>query len=73
MLRGNCLLKQVPEGKVDGRLEVAGIRGRRSKQLLYDLEERGGCWKLEEEAADRTLWRTGFVIGCGHVVRRSAE
>jgi len=32
-------------------------RGRRHK-LLDDLEETRGCWKLKEEALDRTLWRT---------------
>jgi len=32
--RGNCLLKHVIEGKIEGRIEVAGRRGRRRKQLL---------------------------------------
>ena len=35
--RGNCLLKQVIEGKVEGRMEVTGRRGRRRKRLLDDL------------------------------------
>ena len=34
MLRRNCLLKQVIEGKLDGRIEVTGRRERRRKQLL---------------------------------------
>ena len=36
-LRGNCLLNRVTEGKIEGRIEVAGRRGRRNKQLLNCL------------------------------------
>ena len=49
ILRRNCLLKQVIDGKIEGRLEVAGIRGRRRKQLLDDLKEKQGHWKSKEE------------------------
>jgi len=35
----NCLLKHVIEGKIEGRILVAGRRRGRSKQLLNDLEE----------------------------------
>ena len=58
VLRRNCLLKHVTEGKIDGRIEMAGRRGRRRKQLLYDVKERerGHC-KLEEEAlCDNSFW-----------------
>jgi hypothetical protein len=44
---------------------VTGRRERRRKQLLDGLEENRGCWKLKEEALDRTLWITRF----GPVVR----
>jgi len=37
----NRLVKQVVEGKLDGRLEVTGRQGGRRKQLLDDLKERG--------------------------------
>ena len=40
ILRRNCLLKQVIEGKVKGGMEVTRIRGRRRKKLLDDLKER---------------------------------
>jgi hypothetical protein len=52
---------------------VKGIQGRRSKQLLDDLEEKRGYWKLKEEALDRTLWRTRFGIGFGPVVGQTIE
>jgi hypothetical protein len=39
-LRRNCLLKHVIEGKIKGRIEVMGRRGRRCKQLLDDLKEK---------------------------------
>jgi hypothetical protein len=60
ILRRNCRLKQVIEGKIEGRIEMTGRRGRRSKQLLDDLKEKRKYWKLKEEALDRTLWRTRF-------------
>jgi hypothetical protein len=40
ILRRNCLLKHVNEGKLEGRIEMTGRRGRRSKQLLDYLKER---------------------------------
>jgi hypothetical protein len=40
ILRRNCLLKHVIEGKVDGRIEMRGRRGRKRKQLLDDLKEK---------------------------------
>jgi len=41
ILNRNCHLKQVFGGKIGGRIAVAGRRGKRSKQLLYDLMKRG--------------------------------
>jgi hypothetical protein len=38
ILRRNCLLKHVIEGRVEGRIEVTGRRERRRKQLLDDLK-----------------------------------
>jgi hypothetical protein len=37
-----------------------GRRGRRSKELLDDLEDKRGFSKLREEALDHILWRTRF-------------
>jgi hypothetical protein len=37
ILRRNCLLEHVIEGKLEGRIEMTGRRGRRHKQLLDDL------------------------------------
>ena len=55
MLRSNCLLKHDIEGKVERGIEVKERQGRRGKQLLNDLKERRVCWKLKEEALDRTV------------------
>jgi hypothetical protein len=38
ILRRNCLLKHVIEGKIEGRIEVTGRRGRRRKKILNDLK-----------------------------------
>jgi len=42
ILRRNCLLQGVIEGKIKGGIEVTGRRGRRRRKLLDDLKERGG-------------------------------
>ena len=55
ILRRNCLLKQVIEGKIKGEMEVARRRGRRRKKLLDDLRDRRGYCHLKEEALDRTM------------------
>jgi hypothetical protein len=68
-----CLLKHVIEGKLEGRIEMTGRRGRRRKQLLDDLKENIRYWKLKEEALDRTLWRTLFGRGYGPVVRQTTQ
>jgi hypothetical protein len=73
ILRRNCLLKHVIEGKLGGRIEMTGRRGRRRKQLLDDLKEERRYWKLQEEALDRTVCRTRIGRGYGPVVRQTAE
>jgi ribosomal 50S subunit-associated protein YjgA (DUF615 family) len=69
ILRRNCLLKRVIEGKIKEGLDVTGRQGRRRKKLLDDLKERRGYYHLKEEALDRTKWRAGFGRGFGPVVR----
>ena len=69
ILRRNCLLKQVIEGKVKGDMEVA----RRRKKLLDDLKDSRGYSHLKEEALDRTVWRHRFGGGFGRVVRQNTE
>ena len=73
ILRRNCLLKQVMEGKIKGEMEVARRRGRRRKKLLDELKDRRGYCHLKEEALDRTMWRNRFGGGFGPVVRQNAE
>jgi len=58
ILRRNCLLQRVIEGKIKGvGIEVTGRRGRKCRKLLDDLKERRGYSHLKEEALDRTMWR----------------
>ena len=73
ILRRNCLLKQVIEGKIKGEMEMTIRRGRRRKKLLDDLKDRRGYSHLKEEALDRTMWRNGFGGGFGPVVRQNIE
>ena len=73
ILRRNCLLKQVIEGKIKGEMDVTRRRGRRRKKLLDDLKDRRGYSRLKEEALDRTMWRNRFGRGFGPVVRQTTE
>ena len=69
ILRRNCLLKQVIEGKIKGEMEVI----RRRRKLLDDLKDRRGHSDLKEEALDRTMRRNRFRGGFGPVVRQYTE
>jgi hypothetical protein len=73
ILRRNCLLQRVIEGKIKGGIEVTGRRGRRRRKLLDDPKERRGYSHLKEEALDRTMWRARFGRGFGPVVRQTAK
>ena len=68
ILRINCFLQQVIEGKIKGQIEVIRRRGRRRKKLLNDFKDRTGYCQLKEEALDRTMWRNRFERGFGPVV-----
>jgi hypothetical protein len=73
ILRRNCLLRQVIEGKIKGGIEVTGRRVRGRRKLLDGLKERRGYLHLKEDALDRTMWRARFGRGFGPVVRQTAE
>ena len=47
ILRRNGLLKHIIGGKVEGKVEVTGRRGRRRMQLLDNLKETRKYWKLK--------------------------
>jgi len=73
ILRRNCLLQQVIEGKIQGGIKVTGRQGRRCRKLLDDLKERRGYSHLKEDALDRTMWRGRFGRGFGPVVRQTTK
>ena len=73
LLRRNCLLQRVIEGKIKGGIEVTGRLGRRRSKLLDNLKERRRCSHLKEEALDRTMWRARFGRGFGPVVRQTTK
>jgi hypothetical protein len=73
ILRRNCLLQRVIEGKTKGGIEVTGRRGRRCRKLLDDLKERRGYSHLKEEALDPTMWTARFGRGFGLVVRQTTN
>ena len=62
ILRRNCLLQRVTEGKIQGGIEVTGRQGRRRRKLLDDLKERRGYSHLKEGSSgshyvDSSLWK----------------
>jgi len=73
ILRRNCLLQRVIEGKKKEWTEVTGRRGRRRRKLLDDLKERRGYYHLKEEVLDSTMWRARFGRGFGPVVRQTTK
>ena len=73
ILRRNCLLKQVIEGKIKGEIKVTRRRGRRRKKVLNELKDRRGYSHLKEETLDSTMWRNRFGGFFGSVVRKNTE
>ena len=73
ILRRNCLLQGVIEGKIKWGMELTGRRGRRRRKLLDDLKERRGYFHLKEEALDRTMWRARFGRGFGPFVKQTTK
>jgi hypothetical protein len=73
ILRRNCLLQRVTEGKIHGRTEVTGRQGIRRRKLLDDLQEGREYSHLKEEALDRSMRRARFGRGFGPVVRQTTK
>jgi len=66
-MRWIFLIKHVIEGKLWPRIEVMGRQGRRHKQLLGDLKEKRGNWKLKEQVPDHSHFGRGY----GPVVKQN--
>jgi hypothetical protein len=73
ILRRNCLLLQVIEGKIKGGIEVTGRPGKIRRKLPDDLKERRGYSHLKDETLDRTIWRARFGRYFGPVVIQTAK
>jgi hypothetical protein len=73
ILRRNCFLQRVIEGKIQEGTEVTGRQGRRRRKILDDLKEKTGYSHLKEEALDRPMWRARFGRGFGPVVRQTTK
>jgi hypothetical protein len=62
ILRGNCLLKHIVEGKI----EVTRRRARRRKQLVNDVKEKGRVLEFERGSnrsllVENSLWKRLWV------------
>ena len=56
MLRRNCILKHVTEGKIEGMIEVTGRLGRRLSSYCMTLKK----GELKEEELGGAVWGTGW-------------
>jgi hypothetical protein len=66
-LHGNCLLKHVIEGKVEGRIGVKARRGRKYEQPPDDLKDTRRYWQLKGETLVRyevVMVSLNVVITC---------
>jgi hypothetical protein len=72
ILRRNCLVKHVIEGKIEGSVEVTEDAEEDVSSYWTTLRKRG-YWKLKKEALDRTQLRTPFGRGYAPVVRQTTE
>jgi hypothetical protein len=73
ILRRNCLLQWIIDGKIQRGIEVTGRQGGRRRKLLDDLKERRGYSHLKEETLDCTMYRALFGRGIGSIVRRTTK
>jgi hypothetical protein len=73
ILRRDCLLQRVIEGKIKEGIEVTGRRRRRRRKLLDDHKKRRGYSHLKDEALDRTMLTARFGRGSGPVVRQTTK
>ena len=70
ILRRNCHLQRVLEGKTKGGIEVTG---KRHRKLLDDLKERRRYSHLKEEVLDQTMWRARFGRCFEPVIRQTTK
>ena len=73
ILRRNCLLKHIIEGKIERRPQATERRRRSCMQLVDELNEKRWYWKLKEETLAQAVWRTGFGGDYGLVVKQATE
>ena len=69
----NFLLQQVIEGKIKWGIEVTERRGRRSRKLLDDINDRRGYSYLKDKALYRSICRARFRRVFGPVVRQTTN
>jgi hypothetical protein len=58
ILCSNWHLEHIIEGTIEGGIELTGRSGWRRKQLLDDLKQTRGYWKLKEGTLARIQWET---------------
>jgi hypothetical protein len=73
IMHSNRALKHIFKGEMDGAIEVTRRRRKRSEILLDDLNKTRGQWKMQEEALNSTLWRTGWGRDYEYVLGRTTE
>ena len=72
ILRRNCLLQRVIDGKIKGGIEVTR-RAEEDVGSYWMTLRQGEDTLLKEEALYHTMWRAGFGRGFGPVVRQTTK
>jgi hypothetical protein len=70
MLRRNCFVKQVTEGKIAG-WEAAGVG--RHNQILNGLKQTRGYWKMKQKPLDGIFLETRYGRVYGLVARQTMQ
>jgi hypothetical protein len=58
IVRRNCRLKHLIGINLEGRIKLMEVRVRTRKQMMDDLKEKIGYWKLKEKTLASSQWRT---------------
>ena len=67
------LAQELPSRKGIRQDRNKGKTRKKTKQLLGDLKDKRGYWKLKEEGLDHIPWRTRFGRGYGPVIRQATS
>jgi hypothetical protein len=73
ILRRDCHLKLIIEGKIEGVIKVMERQRRRCRKQLDNFKETRGYWNMKERTLDSCQWRPCFGRGYVPEVRQTTK